>query len=150
MNAMTPRKILVIEDHNELRQLIGRYLAGRGWEVAMARGASECWDRLKEFYPRVILLDMVLSQGSGFEIAQTLKKIRSHKDIPIVAMTGLYARHEVKRCLQAGCNDVLLKPFSFTVLDNTLTNLADRAPRGEMETVPDGSTEGSTAGSYLQ
>lgn len=124
---MEQKKVLVVEDNRALLELMGKFLMGSGWEVSLARGAGECWQRLEQFHPRVILLDMLLAESSGFEIAQSLKKSRSYRDIPILAMTGLYARHEVKKCLLAGCNDVLLKPFRLVVLDKILTSLADRA-----------------------
>jgi|GEM_PF-3684225 len=137
---MEQKKVLVVEDNRDLLELMGKFLVGSGWEVSLARGAREFWQRLEQFHPRVILLDMLLAEGSGFEIAQSLKKIRSYRDIPILAMTGLYARHEVKKCLLAGCNDVLLKPFRLVVLDKILTSLADRAaPLPEARVVSDDS-----------
>jgi CheY-like chemotaxis protein len=147
---MEQKKVLVVEDNRALLELIGKFLMASGWEVSLARGAPECWERLKQFHPRVILLDMLLSEGSGFEIAQSLKKMRSYREIPILAMTGLYARHEVKKCLLAGCNDVLLKPFRFVVLDKILTALADRAaPRAEASVVDDGSKARAAPSEHL-
>jgi two-component system, OmpR family, phosphate regulon response regulator PhoB len=124
---MEQKRVLVVEDNEALLELIGKFLQISGWEASLAHGTRECWERLKEFHPRVILLDMLLSEGSGFELAQSLKKMPLYRDIPILAMTGLYARHEIKKCLLAGCNDVLLKPFRFAVLDKILTGLMDRA-----------------------
>lgn len=81
--------------------------------------------------------------------AVTPKQMRSFREVPIVAMTGLYARDEVKRCLQAGCNDVLVKPFSFIALDKTLAALADRAPQFEAVAILDGSTEHAAPSGHL-
>jgi CheY-like chemotaxis protein len=69
---------------------------------------------------------MLLAETSGFEIAQSLKNLRPYRDIPILAMTGLYARHDIAKCLLAGCSDVLLKPFGLTVLHELLTTLASQ------------------------
>jgi two-component system phosphate regulon response regulator PhoB len=124
---MEQKRVLVVEDNRALLELIGKFLQVSGWEACLAHGTHECWERLKEFHPSVILLDMLLSEGSGFELAQSLKKMPLYRNIPILAMTGLYARHEIKKCLLAGCDDVLLKPFRFAVLDKILTGFVDRA-----------------------
>jgi two-component system phosphate regulon response regulator PhoB len=124
---MEQKRVLVVEDNRALLELIGKFLQVSGWEASLAHGTHECWERLKEFHPSVILLDMLLSEGSGFELAQSLKKMPLYRNIPILAMTGLYARHEIKKCLLVGCDDVLLKPFRFAVLDKILTGLVDRA-----------------------
>jgi DNA-binding response OmpR family regulator len=81
--------------------------------------------------------------------AVTPIQMRSFREIPILAMTGLYTRHEVKRCLQAGCNDVLLKPFPLIVLDKTLEALADRAPQFEAVAILYGSTEHAVPSGHL-
>ena len=147
---MKQNKILVVEDNRELLELIGKYLIGCGWQVALARGRSDCWESLKEIRPNVILLDMLLQEGSGFEIAQCLRKERAYRQIPILAMTGLFGRHEVKKCLQAGCNDVLLKPFQFVVLDKMLAVLIDQAPpQLEPRGVFDRATESATSSGHL-
>lgn len=149
VNIMKEKKILVVDDNGQLLELIGKYLSGCGWRVALARGTAECWDQLTQFRPSVILLDMLLAEGSGFEMARRLKQMPAYRDIPILAMTGLYARHEVKKCLQAGCDDVLLKPFRFVVLDKTLAALADRAPQFEAPADGDGSTERAALPEHL-
>ena len=126
-----------MEDNEDLLELVARYLKGAGWEVALARGPRECWDRLKQIRPSVILLDMLFSEASGFEIAQSLKRERAYREIPILAMTGLYSRKDLQRCLEAGCSDVLLKPFRLTVLDKSLTDLASSPPQGVTQAVSD-------------
>lgn len=147
---MEQKRVLVVEDNRALLELIGKFLQVSGWEVSLAQGTRECWERLKEFHPRVILLDMLLSEGSGFELAQSLKKIPLYRNIPILAMTGLYARHEIKKCLLAGCNDVLLKPFRFAVLDKVLTGLVDRAePPKEAKVIGGGSPEPAAPSGHL-
>src|SRR5215471_6189661 len=125
---MDEQKVLVVDDNVALLELIGKFLTGCGWQVRLARGSRECWQQLGNFQPQVILLDMLLSDGSGFEVAQSLKNLRPYRDIPILAMTGLFARHEIAKCLLAGCSDVLLKPFHLTELNEMLARLASQAP----------------------
>src|SRR5215470_1825328 len=134
---MEQKRVLVVEDNEDLLELVGRYLKGAGWEVALAHGGRECWERLKQNPPSVILLDMVFSDGNGFEIARSLKKERAYRDIRILAMTGLYSRKDLQRCFEAGCSDVLLKPFRLTVLDRTLTDLANLPQQAVMQDVAD-------------
>ena len=115
------KKILVVDDNEDLLELLGKHLMGSGWQVSLARGSRECWEQLARIPPDVILLDLLLLDGSGLEIARFLKREHSYRRIPILAMTGFYSRRKVDECLQAGCYGVLVKPFSLVVLDQTLT-----------------------------
>ncbi|HUK41029.1 MAG TPA: response regulator [Candidatus Acidoferrales bacterium] len=135
---MEEKKVLIVDDNVALLELIGKFLTGCGWKVCLARGGRDCWQQLGNFHPQVILLDMLLSGTSGFEIAQSLKKLHPYRDIPILAMTGLYARHDITKCLRAGCSDVLLKPFRLTVLNEFLTRLAKQIPSPKPEAMDTG------------
>ena len=69
-------------------------------------------------------MDMRLPDISGFGLAATLKKHPVYRNIPILAATGSADELTRQRCLSAGCDDFISKPFAISVLERRLANLS--------------------------
>jgi CheY-like chemotaxis protein len=117
------KKILVVEDSCHLRELLEKILASRGWDPILAESGREALAKLECQTPRVILMDMRLPDISGFGLATILKKHPVYRNIPILAATGSSNDIARQRCLSAGCDDFISKPFAISVLEGRLTNL---------------------------
>jgi CheY-like chemotaxis protein len=117
------KKILVVEDSCHLRELLEKILASRGWDPILAENGREALAELECQIPRVILMDMRLPDMSGFSLAGILKKHPVYRNIPILATTGSPDDIARQRCLSAGCDDFISKPFGISVLQRRLTNL---------------------------
>ncbi len=120
---MLSKKILVVEDSCHLREMLGKILASRGWEPILAESGWEALAKLEYQMPTVILMDMQLPDISGFGLAATLKKHPVYRNIPILAATGSADELTRQRCLSAGCDDFISKPFAISVLEMRLANL---------------------------
>lgn len=123
------RKILIVEDSYDLREMLGSGLAARGWEPILAESGRKALDQLKQETPGIILLDIRLPDMNGFELAARLKKHRVYRSIPILAATAFPGQTARPRCLAAGCDDFISKPFSFATLQMSLTNLMSARPK---------------------
>lgn len=117
------RKILVVEDFHDLREMLGTVLTARGWNPILVESGRKALDKLEQETPGIILLDMRLPDMNGFELAAIIKKHRVYKSIPILAATAFPDHIARQRCLAAGCDDFISKPFSFAALQTSLTNL---------------------------
>ncbi|HEY2919928.1 MAG TPA: response regulator [Candidatus Binatia bacterium] len=117
------RTILIVEDSFYLREMLGTVLTARGWNPILAESGRKALDKLERETPRVILMDMRLPDMNGFELAMILKKHRLYRSIPILGTTALPDHAARQRCLAAGCDDFISKPFSFAALQTSLTNL---------------------------
>jgi CheY-like chemotaxis protein len=117
------KKILVVEDSCHLRELLGKILASWGWDPILAESGREGLAKLECQTPGVILMDMRLPDISGFGLAAILKKHPVYRNIPILAATGFSDDITRQRCLSAGCDDFISKPFEISVLETRLTNL---------------------------
>ena len=120
---MISTKILVVEDCYHLREILGTVLTARGWKPILAESGRKALDKLEQETPGIILLDMRLPDMNGFELAAILKKHRVYRSIPILASTAFPDHTARPRCLAAGCDDFISKPFSFAALQTSLTNL---------------------------
>jgi len=117
------KKILVVEDSFALRELLGVALVARGWNPMLAEGGRDSLAKLERETPSVILMDMGLPDTNGFELAAALKRHPVYRSIPILGTTGYPACMAQQRCLAAGCDDFISKPFAIAELHMRLTNL---------------------------
>jgi len=107
-----PLKILMIEDDIEVRRLVGRSARRRAWEFHEAGTAAEGLTRARESKPDIILLDIQLPDGEGWDVCASLKRDALLARIPIVMVSGRRMLPEDKaRGIAAGADDYLAKPF---------------------------------------
>src|SRR4051812_4629276 len=120
-------RILVVDDHPETRALVARHLERRAHGVA---GVGTCEDALaaleREAFD-VMVLDVMLPDGSGLDLCAKLRARRF--DIPILLLTARGAVRSRVEGLDAGADDYLGKPFALSELHARVTALARRGPR---------------------
>lgn len=109
MSAHTPQ-ILVVDDDPEIRKLLARYIEGQGFRVLLAASCRELRERLATNQIDLVVLDVMLPDGSGLDACRDLRAERS--TIPIILLTAL--KEDVDRIvgLEIGADDYLGKPFN--------------------------------------
>jgi two-component system, OmpR family, response regulator len=102
--------ILIVDDDAEIRSLLARYLTGQGFRTQTAASRRECETRLAQMAPDLVVLDVMLPDGSGLEICRDLRARKPH--LPIIMLTAL--KEDVDRIigLEIGADDYLGKPFN--------------------------------------
>jgi CheY-like chemotaxis protein len=99
---------LVVDDHKEIRDLVGMVLSDEGYEVVTAPDGAVALKRCAEYPPSVVLLDMQMPVMDGWEFARRYRQTPG-PHAPIVVMTAAQdARH---RAAQIGADGYLAKPF---------------------------------------
>ena len=107
---MQNNHILVVDDDAEIRALLARYLVTQGFRVSVAADRRECLARIADQRPDLMVLDVLLPDGSGLEICRAMQDTRPR--IPVILLTAL--KEEVDRIvgLEIGADDYLGKPFN--------------------------------------
>ncbi|RJE79192.1 response regulator [Paracoccus sp. JM45] len=102
--------ILIVDDDHEIRTLLARYLTGQQFRVQSAANRRECDACIAQSLPDLVVLDVMLPDGSGLEICRTLRT--HHPHLPIIMLTAL--KEDVDRIigLEIGADDYLGKPFN--------------------------------------
>lgn len=102
--------ILVVDDDTEIRKLLARYLEGQGFRVQLAASSQEMRERLANHQIDLVVLDVMLPDGSGLDICRDLRAQRS--SVPIILLTAL--KEDIDRIigLEIGADDYLGKPFN--------------------------------------
>ena len=103
--------ILVVEDDEDNQLLLEHTITMFGWKHLDANNAIAALNLAKSQQPDLILLDIVLPDISGLQIALMLKSHRQTKNIPLVAVTGLANEQEQERIFAVGFNDYICKPY---------------------------------------
>jgi DNA-binding response OmpR family regulator len=102
--------ILVIDDDPEIRRLLGKYLESQSFRVSLAASRREMEEKLKTTAIDLVVLDVLLPDGSGLQICAELRQRRPR--IPVILLTAL--KEDVDRIigLELGADDYLGKPFN--------------------------------------
>jgi len=101
-------KILVVEDEQDLRELVGKYFGDMGYQVVVTSDGADALDLAKEEKPQIILLDLRMPELDGLEICKALKGDEATKSIPIIIVTAY--NNQLNEALAAGADDFVAKP----------------------------------------
>jgi two-component system KDP operon response regulator KdpE len=100
--------VLVIDDEIQIRRLLELTLKTNGYKVLLAETAQEGVRRAEMDHPELVVLDLGLPDMDGIEV---LKKIRRWSSMPMVVVSVRDSETDIVRCLDAGADDYLIKPF---------------------------------------
>jgi CheY-like chemotaxis protein len=109
-------KILLVEDNEMNRDMLGRRLQRRGFEVLIAVDGAEGVAMTEREGPDLILMDMSLPILDGWEATRRLKAEPKTRAIPIIALTAHAMEGDRDKALEAGCDDYDTKPIEFARL----------------------------------
>ncbi len=118
-------RVLVVDDAAEIRQLHVRFLHGTGMEVSTAENGTMALDSVRRVVPDVIVTDVCMPVMDGLDLCRQLRADAATRDVFLVAVTG-DPSEEGQAALDAGCDTVLAKPCSRTLLLATIRLLLDR------------------------
>ena len=113
VNGSADRKILVVEDNEMNRDILGRRLTKRGFAVAYAVDGEEAVEASKNEAPDLILMDINLPKLSGWDATRQIKAADDTKDIPVIALTAKAFESDREESIAAGCDDFATKPVNF-------------------------------------
>jgi len=114
------KKVLVVEDHPDMRELLLWQMELMGFLAIPAKHGKEGVEKALKEKPNLILMDIMMPGMDGREATRILRSNPETQDIPIVAATVLFRESDLKSCIDAGCNDYLVKPFTFQELQGKI------------------------------
>jgi signal transduction histidine kinase/DNA-binding NarL/FixJ family response regulator len=105
------RRILIVDDKADNRRLLRDPLAPLGFELLEAEDADTCFRLATSARPDAILLDLRMPAMDGLEVTRRLRKVAETRDTIIIAVSASAFEENRERCLEAGADDFLPKPF---------------------------------------
>jgi CheY-like chemotaxis protein len=110
----TPYDILLIEDDLATIRLITSYFESKNYACKGVISGTKGLEELRRVVPKVILLDIILPDLSGYDICQTIKTDNSYKKIPVYFLTAISALEIKNRLNETLADGYILKPFNFS------------------------------------
>ncbi|PSW22236.1 DNA-binding response regulator [Photobacterium sanctipauli] len=129
----TSKKVLVVDDDQEIRELLDEFLTKAGFTVTTAAEGEEMKRRLASGYPDLILLDVMMPGDDGFTLCQYIRKT---SDVPIIMLTAVSDEMDQVIGLELGADDYIAKPFSPRQLMARIKALLRRVKPTEAQQMP--------------
>jgi len=114
--ALHASRILIVDDNAANRDVLERRLAREGHQIVSATNGAAALELATTAELDLILLDLIMPEMSGFEVLRRLKAAEHTSDIPVIVISALDELDSVVRCIEAGAEDYLTKPFNPTLL----------------------------------
>jgi two-component system sensor histidine kinase/response regulator len=105
-------KILVVDDVAANVLLLKVLLTNEKFQIVTARNGREALEQVKAENPDLILLDVMMPEMSGFEVAEHLRSNPETEDVPVIFLTALNGSSDVVKAFHSGANDFISKPFN--------------------------------------
>ena len=121
---MDKKRILIVDDEEELSQIIAEMLEGCGYDTDTAADAAAAYDRLAEKSYHLILLDINLPDATGFDIC---KELRAASHVPVIFASARKTEDDRINSFDIGGDDFLPKPYSMKELLSRVNALMRRA-----------------------
>jgi len=113
---MPKSRILIVDDEEDVRVFLKKRLERHNFKVATAATGVECLDRIGEFNPDLVLLDIVMPYMDGYEVARKLKQDPKARDIPILMHSVRKETDSIFKSMKLGSIDYVIKPMDFDKL----------------------------------
>jgi len=118
-----PARILIVDDEARNLKLMAVLLQEEGYSFDTAQNGREALDKVRDFRPDLVFLDVMMPEMDGFEVCRRLRSDPAGRRIPVVMVTALTDQDSRLRGLEAGANDFLSKPVDRTELRVRARNL---------------------------
>jgi adenylate cyclase len=121
-----PSRILIVDDHQSNRDLLSRRLMRDGHEIVTAEDGESALRLVDEQAFDLILLDLLMPRMSGYEALCRLKSDPRHRELPVIMISALNEIDSVVRCIEAGAEDYMPKPFDPVLLRARINSSLER------------------------
>lgn len=122
-------RILIVDDHAEIRHLVRLTLEGNGYELDEAGDADTALRKIRALRPDVLILDVMMpGTMDGYELCKTLKASEGEKGIYVILLTARGQQTDLEKGRAARCDTYLVKPFSPTQLSAIIRNVIEDQP----------------------
>ena len=114
--------VLIVEDHDDTREMLQVLLNVLGCRVLAAANGDEAIGLAEKIHPDLILMDMKMPRLDGLTLTRLIRSHPTLNRVPIVAVTGIVSPQFHREALDAGCNHCLDKPIDFERLERLVIN----------------------------
>ena len=124
MGAISLQRILIADDEPDILEIskIALETVG-GFEVSVCSSGRMLLERLPEFDPDLIIVDVLMPDVTGPEILTEVRRRPELNSVPVVFLTGVIQKDEIEQLKETGVTDVILKPFDPMILADRINDI---------------------------
>lgn len=126
-----PKKIVIVEDEEDIAQLVKLYLDKEGYRTAIAKTGVEGLKLVKTERPDMVILDLMLPEMDGLEVCKKLRNAPETAMLPVLMLTSKVEESDTIIGLELGADDYVTKPFSPKALAARVKALFRRLERAD-------------------
>ena len=112
-----PRKLLVVDDNLENRDLLSHRLIHLGYEVEIAENGAQALAKIHKAHYDLVLLDHMMPGMSGLDLLRLLRATYSPSQLPVIIVSGVGDSDSIVDAFDQGVNDYVVKPVDMPVMD---------------------------------
>jgi CheY-like chemotaxis protein len=117
-------RILLVEDNIYTVEGLVDFLSELGYEIFLANDGEQAVEKAAQLRPDLILMDIQLPKRDGLEAIKMIRTDLGLVDVPIIALTALTMQGDRERCLDAGANEFISKPFNVHQVTEVIRQLS--------------------------
>jgi two-component system cell cycle response regulator DivK len=119
-SSTTRTKILIVEDNDLNRQMLDDYLSFCGYEILSLANGTCFFQKMTEFQPQLILLDLKLPDIDGFSLLEKIQQRSDWRHLPIFVVSAFAFSVDQQRALKLGATRYFVKPVNLTELKEAI------------------------------
>ena len=133
-SELPPSVVLIVDDNPQNVELLQAFLESLPVKIVTASDGQEALDKVEEFDPDLILLDIMMPRMSGFQVCRKLKSDPNTRDIQILMVTALNELGDIEQAAECGTDDFVSKPVNkFELITRVKSLLKVRHLKSELE-----------------
>jgi chemosensory pili system protein ChpA (sensor histidine kinase/response regulator) len=121
------RKIMIVDDSVTVRKVTTRLMERQGWDVTTAKDGVDAINKLQDYYPDIVLLDIEMPKMDGFGVLRAVRRDPRLSELPIIMITSRTGEKHKQQAFELGVNQYLGKPFQETNLIATIETVIAEA-----------------------
>ena len=122
---MKPKKILIADDNEHVRESLASILEDEGYALWIAKDGAEALRKTREVSPDILILDVMMPEMNGYEVCQTIKSDPDLKKTFVLMLSAKGQETERERGKEVGADEYFVKPFNPSELVARIKNVLD-------------------------
>jgi DNA-binding response OmpR family regulator len=127
MDADHPTVVLVADDAPEIRSMLSIRLGALGFQVLEAVDGHQTMDMVRQHYPDLVILDVMMPGKNGWEVAKEIRHDARFKSMGIIMLTAIGVKINEMTSPLYGADEYLDKPFEFSELEQRINKVLGKA-----------------------
>ncbi len=132
---MSTKRIAVVEDEEDLRNLLKLHLERDGFEVLLFSNGDAFLDFADKNRLGLVILDLMMPGTGGLDVCRILRTDEKNRDVPIIILTAKSTEADIVVGLELGADDYITKPFSMRELQARIKSMFRRISKSESENI---------------